>query len=104
MHGHAMNSLKLRTTFSFLVLTLFLCAPGFAQPDKALLQKTGFSADRLQRLEGTFQGYVRDKQMAGSVIMLARRGKVVYQRAFGLQYIASGAPMQVDTIFSIASQ
>ncbi|HEX5054940.1 MAG TPA: serine hydrolase domain-containing protein [Gammaproteobacteria bacterium] len=100
-----MHSLKLKTSASFLLLTLFLSAPGYAgEPDKSALKKAGIAAEHIQRLEQVFQGYVDDRQMAGSVIMLSRRGQVVYQKAFGMQDREAGIPMQVDTIFRIASQ
>lgn len=100
-----MHGMSIRIALVFLWAGVFVCAPGLAQePDKASLKKAGISAERLQRLETVFQGYVQDEHMAGSVIMLARRGEVVYQRAFGLQDRESKTPMQVDTIFRIASQ
>ncbi len=93
-----MNSHRIRVLLSFLLLTIFQCQPVLAKGP------AGISAERLQRLDETFQGYVDDKQMAGSVITIARRGQVVYQKAFGSRDLEAGAPMRLDTIFRIASQ
>jgi CubicO group peptidase (beta-lactamase class C family) len=42
--------------------------------------------------------------MAGSVVLIARHGKVAYFSSFGKRDIESGAAMQNDAIFRIASQ
>jgi CubicO group peptidase (beta-lactamase class C family) len=62
-------------------------------------ESVGFSSERLERLHALLQGVVDQKQIAGIVTILARHGKVVDYRAYGLRDIASGAPMTKDTIF-----
>ena len=39
------------------------------------------------------------KQLAGAVTILARHGKIVDYRTYGMRDLASGAPMTKDTIF-----
>jgi CubicO group peptidase (beta-lactamase class C family) len=63
----------------------------------------GFSAERLQRLDAGMKAAVDDKQLSGIVTMVARHGQIVQQMAHGQQDIASGRPMQKDTIFRIYS-
>lgn len=63
----------------------------------------GFSSQRLKRLDAAMQGVVDRKQVSGVVIALARHGKLVDFKAFGDKDMASGAPMQKDTIFRIFS-
>ncbi len=67
-------------------------------------EELGFSSERLQRLTQVFQSYVTDKKMAGSVVLIARHGKVAYFNSFGKRDIESNAAMQNDAIFRIASQ
>jgi CubicO group peptidase (beta-lactamase class C family) len=67
-------------------------------------EELGFSADRLNRLTSAFQAYANDKKMAGSVVLIARHGKVAYFNSFGKRDIEANAPMQNDVIFRIASQ
>lgn len=64
----------------------------------------GVSAERLDRLTTALEGYVQQGQLAGSVALVARRGQIVYHRAFGQLDREAGTPMQPDSIFRIASQ
>jgi CubicO group peptidase (beta-lactamase class C family) len=67
-------------------------------------EELGFSPERLQRLTTVFQAYANDKKMSGSVVLVARHGKVAYFNAFGKRDIEANATMQNDAIFRIASQ
>jgi len=64
----------------------------------------GMSSDRLQRLTDVMQAYIDDGDIAGMVVLVARDGKVPYEKAFGYRDLESKSPMQEDTIFRIASQ
>jgi CubicO group peptidase (beta-lactamase class C family) len=66
-------------------------------------ETAGFSAERLKRLDDAMQSAVDNKTLAGIVTMVARHGKLVQQRTFGLREIAGSKPMQRDTIFRIYS-
>jgi CubicO group peptidase (beta-lactamase class C family) len=62
-------------------------------------ESVGFSSKRLERLHAFLQGEVDAKQLAGAVTILARHGKVVEYRTYGVRDLATGAPMTKDTIF-----
>jgi len=62
-------------------------------------ETVGFSSERLERLHALMQQVVDQKQLPGAVTLLARHGKVVDYRAYGMRDAASGAPMTRDTIF-----
>jgi CubicO group peptidase (beta-lactamase class C family) len=64
----------------------------------------GLSAERLERLSDALQAYVDDGKVAGSVTLVARRGRIAYFEAFGNRDAEVRAPMQTDAIFRIASQ
>jgi CubicO group peptidase (beta-lactamase class C family) len=66
-------------------------------------ERVGFSGDTLKELDAAMQGIVDKKHLAGIVTLLARHGKVVQNKAYGLQDIDSQAPMQLDTIVRIYS-
>ncbi|HJR69413.1 MAG TPA: serine hydrolase domain-containing protein [Gammaproteobacteria bacterium] len=67
-------------------------------------ESVGMSAERLERLSDALEGYVADGRLAGSVTLVARRGRVAYFEAFGSRDRELNAPMQRDAIFRIASQ
>jgi len=58
---------------------------------------------KLATLRSEFQGYVDRHQTAGTVTLVARKGKVLSLEAVGWQDIEAKTPMKPDTIFQIAS-
>ena len=67
-------------------------------------EAVGMSSARLHRLTEVLQGYVDRGEVAGSVAIVVRDGKIAYLKAFGHQDRETGAPMRADSIFRIASQ
>jgi CubicO group peptidase (beta-lactamase class C family) len=62
-------------------------------------ESVGFSAERLERLHAFIQGEIDQKQLAGAITLLARHGKVIDYRTYGLRDLATDAPLSKDTIF-----
>ncbi len=62
-------------------------------------ESVGFSSERLERLHALMQGTVDRKELAGAVTILARHGKIVDYRVYGVRDLATNAPMTKDTIF-----
>ncbi len=58
---------------------------------------------RLDRITQLFKADTDAKRLPGAVVMVARRGKVIYHEAFGVRDPASGTPMQKDSIFRMYS-
>jgi CubicO group peptidase (beta-lactamase class C family) len=63
----------------------------------------GMSAARLARLNGAFKKEIEDKKVPGVVMMIARKGKLVFTSAQGLRDPRGTDPMRLDTIFRIYS-
>lgn len=84
-----------------LMATAQAAAPGLvtAAPERA-----GMSTERLQRLTAALESYADEEQLAGSVALVARQGRIVYHRAFGQRDREAGDAMRTDSIFRIASQ
>ena len=70
---------------------------------KASPEEVGFSSERLNRLTETFQRDVDTGSIPGAVVMVARNGKVAYEKAFGYQNREENIQMKTDAIFRIAS-
>jgi len=63
-------------------------------------ESVGFSTERLERLHAAMQEIVeRKKEIPGMVTILARHGRVIDYRAYGVSDIASNTPMSKDAIF-----
>ena len=66
--------------------------------------QVGMAADRLIYLDEVLQKAVADGDIPGGVALVARYGKTVYRKAFGLRVAPPHAEkMTVDTIFDVAS-
>ena len=61
------------------------------------------SAAGIANITLTIKKLIEDKEIAGAVTIVARRGKVVYFEAQGMQDRAAGKPMTKDSIFRIYS-
>ena len=65
--------------------------------------QVGVSPERLARIDAILEEAIEDKDIPGAVALIARKGKIVYHKAFG-QAHTDGREMQPDHIFRIASQ
>jgi CubicO group peptidase (beta-lactamase class C family) len=85
---------------ALLAATGLVCAGPLpeAKPEDA-----GVSPQRLERLTEAMQRLVNNGELAGMVVLVARHGKLVYQKSFGMQDKAKAVPMAVDSIFRIYS-
>jgi CubicO group peptidase (beta-lactamase class C family) len=62
------------------------------------------SVERLSRIDKMLQQSIDSGWIAGATALIARDGKIFYNRAFGYADPESLTPMQADAIFRIASQ
>src|SRR5215470_9042981 len=78
-----------------------LPASGPATIDMTVLkpETVGFSSERLERLHSLLQQTVDRKELPGAVTILARHGKIVDYRVYGVKDVASNAPLTKDAIF-----
>lgn len=67
------------------------------------LTPSGFSVERLKRIDAVLEQEVKQAQIAGAIVYIARDGKPVHFKTYGQQDIENGKPMQQDAIFRIAS-
>lgn len=64
---------------------------------------SGFSGARLDALTRRIQADIDDGRIPGAVMLIARDGRVAYEKALGVQDPSNGTPMTLDTIFRIYS-
>jgi|WetSurMetagenome_2_1015567.scaffolds.fasta_scaffold00015_99 CubicO group peptidase (beta-lactamase class C family) len=101
----------MKRSIIFLSIILFLTA-GYSCSDNKypVVLKEGspesvaVSTERLARIDNILQAAVDSGWTAGAVGFIARDGKIVYNKAFGVSDIEATTPMKTDDIFRIASQ
>ena len=75
-----------------------------AQPlPAATPDSVGMSAQRLANIDTFFKSEIDKQRVPGAVVAIARNGKLVYFKAFGMADAGKGVAMQTDTIFQLAS-
>lgn len=64
----------------------------------------GMNAAKLDQLEAIINADIADKKLPGAVVIVGRKGKIVYRKAFGNRsLVPTVEKMTVDTIFDVAS-
>lgn len=109
------NTMK---NFTFVRLCMVLCVavawtgmaqtPSYAAHSAPLMEASpesaGMSPDRLERIDRMLSKAVQDQQIPGAVALVARKGKIVFLRAYGMADHESQRAFQINDIFRIASQ
>ena len=70
----------------------------------ATAETAGMSQDRINRIDQMCQEAVTSGNLPGMVALVARNGKIVLHKAYGMADISSKRTMKTDDIFRIASQ
>jgi CubicO group peptidase (beta-lactamase class C family) len=91
-----------------ILLALVACEKSRRESPKVLTESSpeegGFSAARLARLDSGMNDWVKKKWVNGSVALIARKGKIVFYKAYGYNDIETRTPLDKSGIFRIASQ
>ncbi len=94
--------------FMFSLIMLFAFAVHAQTQSKTLMVADpaagGFSSTRLARLDSNMNDWVKKKWVNGSVALIARKGKIVFFKAYGYNDPDTKAPLDKTGIFRIASQ
>jgi CubicO group peptidase (beta-lactamase class C family) len=86
------------------ILAINLSFTALAQsPPSAKPEEVGLSSDRLNRLTETIQSRVDGGEIPGAVIVIARDGKIAYEKTLGYLSREDKQPMTANAIFRIAS-
>ena len=87
------------------VAALAIAIPAAAQgiPKAQSPEEVGFVAQRLKRLSDRIEEGVKNNELPGAVVLIARNGKIAMFDAYGFRDKEAKAPMKTDAIFRIAS-
>jgi CubicO group peptidase (beta-lactamase class C family) len=72
-------------------------------PRAATPESVGFSGARLRRLDRFMEGEVAARRKAGVVVLIARHGRIAWEKAYGVADLASGKPLRTDAMFRLFS-
>ncbi len=92
----------MRRALATLAVALSACAAltAWTAPlPEAKPEDVGMSTPRLERMTELLQRAVDSGDLPGAVVMIARKGKLVYQHAVGMQDKANSVQMAPDSIF-----
>jgi CubicO group peptidase (beta-lactamase class C family) len=71
--------------------------------EQAPPEQVGVSKEKLGRIHDVLAEHIADGKLAGTVVMVARKGKLIYADAVGFQDKDEGKPMALDAVFRIYS-
>src|SRR3954469_24716495 len=87
-----------------LVVSLWTTLTALAQGlPAATPESAGMSGQRLARIGEAFRKEIDQGELPGAVMLVARKGKLVYSEAVGFQDKEAGKPIAKDSIFRIYS-
>jgi CubicO group peptidase (beta-lactamase class C family) len=90
--------------FLFSAILLFGCQGASVSQGESSAADAGMSEERLSRIDSMLTEAIEKQQIPGAVALVARNGRIVYHKAFGMADNEAGRNMQPDDIFRIASQ
>src|SRR5215475_2503110 len=98
--------MKFKLTRALIAALSLACAAfsALAQPlPTAKPEQVGMSSQRLSRIEPWLKQEIEAGRLPGAVVLVARKGKLVYSEAVGFQDKNAGTPMKTDAVFRIYS-
>lgn len=98
-----MRKLVSSAVIGLLVLGFSVAAAGAGLP-VAKPEAVGMSSKQLALLDAIVEAAVARKDFPGAVLLVSRKGKTVYRKAFGVsQLVPEPRPLEADMIFDLAS-
>ncbi len=95
------------------LLSLFLCVGLSGQTSSTkqspalvdgMPESQGMSQERLTKIDAMLQQTILANELPGAVVLIARNGKIIFHKAYGMADGKSKKAMDKDAIFRIASQ
>lgn len=97
-------SKKRPLVIGILFLWIFSCQAAAKTLPRSRPEKVGMSSQQLVRMDELLSAAVEEKNIPGAVVLVGRKGRIVYRKAFGeSQRVPESRPMHVSTLFDLAS-
>jgi CubicO group peptidase (beta-lactamase class C family) len=111
IQSNPLTLIKMKNSFLTLLTAVIIISCARPESDNNSLplslatpESQGMSSERLARIDAMLQQAVDQGNIPGAVALIARNGRLVYHKAFGMADNESGRAMKSDDIFRIASQ
>jgi CubicO group peptidase (beta-lactamase class C family) len=88
---------------AFCVGSCLWCTLVRADSPQSAVETTGRADPRLASFDRLMRDFLREHELPGAALAVAREGKLVYARGFGQADRATGEPVQPRSLFRIAS-
>jgi CubicO group peptidase (beta-lactamase class C family) len=92
-----------RTVLALVAAVVATVAVSAADLPTATPESVGMSSTRLARIDAALEADIAAGRLPGIVVAVARRGKVVYQKAFGVANRDTREPMRTNAMFRLYS-
>jgi CubicO group peptidase (beta-lactamase class C family) len=92
-----------RTVLPLVAAVVATVAVSAADLPTATPESVGMSSTRLARIDAALEADIAAGRLPGIVVAVARRGKVVYQKAFGVANRDTREPMRTNAMFRLYS-
>ena len=88
-----------------LTFLLFIACCGLTAKELPVAkpEDVGMSSAKLAKVDEVLKGFVAEKKLAGGIVAIARKGKVVHFGTYGKMDVERDKPMKADSIFRIYS-
>jgi CubicO group peptidase (beta-lactamase class C family) len=86
-----------------LIALMLLVTVSAADLPRATPESVGVSSSRLARLDAALEAEIAAGRVPGIVVAVARRGRVVHQKAYGFANLQTREPMPADALFRLYS-
>ena len=101
--------MRILVSFYFVLFTVIAFSQTPSLKKSAPLQEgnpkeVGMSAERLDKIDAMLTEEVNEGHIPGAVALIARKGKIVFHKAYGVDNGEKKRPLEKDAIFRIASQ
>jgi CubicO group peptidase (beta-lactamase class C family) len=101
-YTHTMKNIYFPLIAAICITVAACVGPGIT--DTVSPDAVNMSASRLGRIDSLLEESINNKWIGGAVGYIAREGKIVYYKAFGINDMESQSPLSKEGIFRIASQ
>lgn len=86
-----------------MLVCLMVCVTVAGELPIAKPEEVGLSAAGLAKVDAAIESLLKEKKLAGAIVMIARHGKIAHLKSQGFMDLESGKPMRDDAVVRIYS-